>query len=109
MVAGGYGTAGTLASCELYDPVSGTWSVTGSLSIGSFGHTETLVPNGKVLVAGGGFLGRAAELYDPATGTWTLTGNLNTIQSGGATTTVLPNGKLLLAGGTSDPATSAEL
>ena len=45
-------------------------------------HTATLLPNGKVLVAGG--LDRSvnpsasAELYDPATVTWTATGNLVT-------------------------------
>ena len=42
-------------------------------------HTATLLPNGKVLVAGG-YNGSAvlssAELYDPATGTWTATGSL---------------------------------
>ena len=44
-------------------------------------HTATLLPNGKVLVAGGygnsGYLA-SAELYDPATGTWTATGSLAT-------------------------------
>ena len=43
-------------------------------------HTATLLPNGKVLVAGGDnnvvFL-RSAELYDPASGTWTATGSLD--------------------------------
>jgi hypothetical protein len=37
------------------------------------GHTATLLPSGKVLVAGGvdtvGFL-LTAEVYDPATDTW---------------------------------------
>ena len=43
-------------------------------------HTATLLPNGKVLVAGGNGTGRrnlaSAELYDPASGTWTTTGSL---------------------------------
>ena len=54
LVAGGYDlTNGDLASAELYDPVSGTWSETGSLANARYGHTGTLLPDGKVLVAGG--------------------------------------------------------
>src|SRR6478736_1712490 len=53
--------------------------VTGSLATARSGHTATLLPNGKVLVAGG-FDGnsilRSAELYDPANGTWSATGSL---------------------------------
>ena len=44
-------------------------------------HTATLLPSGKVLVAGGydgsGVLS-SAELYDPASGTWTATGSMST-------------------------------
>ena len=47
-----------------------------------YAHTATLLPNGKVLVAGGldsNFNHLAsAELYDPASGTWTATGSLDT-------------------------------
>jgi hypothetical protein len=71
LVAGGAAAVGppTLASAELYDPASGTWSATGSLGTARYNHTATLLPNSKVLVAGGYSLnaGRLAnaELYVP--------------------------------------------
>ena len=107
LVAGGGDLAlpnPVLASAELYDPVSGMWSATGSMVHPRQGHTATLLSNGKVLVAGGddgtNVLG-SAELYDPATGTWSATGNLNTVRIS-HTATLLPNGmdrKVLVAGG----------
>src|SRR5205085_1453138 len=53
LVAGGSDGDSILASAELYDSASGTWSATGSLITGRFFPTDTLLPNGKVLVAGG--------------------------------------------------------
>jgi hypothetical protein len=50
----------------LYDPASGAWTPTGSLNSARESHTATLLPNGKVLVAGGDGSGAflsSAELY----------------------------------------------
>ena len=80
LVAGGYSEccpptsfAGFLKSAELYNPSTGTWSSTGNLNIDHRNHSATLLPNGKVLVVGGGgntpVAGLIAELYDPNTGT----------------------------------------
>ena len=59
------------------DPASGTWSPTGSMATARGAHTATLLPAGRVLVAGGvgtsGYLA-SAEIYDPASGTWSPTG-----------------------------------
>ena len=81
---------------------SGTWTATGSLNTARVQHTATLLPNGKVLVAGGaiasGLFSASAELYDPASGTWTATGSLNTARFS-HTATLLPNGMVLVAGG----------
>src|SRR5437763_1684270 len=75
--------------------------ITGSLATARNGHTATLLPNGKVLVAGGGDGGSilaSAELYDPASGTWSATGSL-VFARGAHTATLLPNGRVLIAAG----------
>ena len=79
----------------LIDP---SWVTTGSMGTPRYGHTATLLPNGKVLVAGGSPGLSSAELYDPATGSWTATGSLSTARYF-HTATLLPTGKVLVAGG----------
>jgi Putative Ig domain/Galactose oxidase, central domain/Kelch motif len=93
---------------------SGVFSNTGSLVTAREAPTATLLPNGKVLVAGGYNNTNdnlaSAELYDPATGSWTATGSLAIARSS-HTATLLPNGKVLVAGGvnTNGYLASAEL
>lgn len=79
------------------------FTITGPMSSARYGHTDTLLPNGKVLVAGGrgddiqGTL-RSAELFDPASATWATTG-LPTSPREAHTATLLPNGKVMVIGG----------
>ncbi len=74
LVAGGVNDIGkpfnTLNSAELYDPATGTWSVTGKLNMPRDFSTATQLPNGQVLVAGDccGPARNSVELYDPNTG-----------------------------------------
>jgi N-acetylneuraminic acid mutarotase len=56
----------TVNSSELYDPLTGIWTITGSMNYPRGGHTASVLPNGKVLVVGGlyGESLSTAELYD---------------------------------------------
>ena len=106
-----------LLGAELYNPATGKWTATGSMTIGRANGVFTATPlkNGEVLVAGGANLSSSAlasaELYNPATGIFSPTGSMTEARTG-ATATLLPDGEVLIAGGYNGAGTylaSAEL
>ncbi len=105
LVAGGRGFGDSpLNSAEVYDPVAGTWSATGSLASAHHGHTASMLASGKVLVVAGGYgpnhdtdIGSSAELYDPVAGVWSSAGYGTECRD--HTDSVLSNGDVLIVGG----------
>jgi hypothetical protein len=86
---------------ESYDPTIGAFFRTGDMIVGREQHTETLLPDGSVLFAGGHLvfdLAVSAEIYDPIQGASTRTANMPTAHEL-HTATLLGDGTVLIAGG----------
>jgi hypothetical protein len=109
LLAGGIdnaGSGGAVATAELYDPNTGIFTATGSMTTMRAQHSSTALLDGTVLLAGGllnislsGSLINTAEIYDPNTGRFTATaGNLVSAVAS-QTATRLKDGHVLIAGG----------
>jgi hypothetical protein len=92
---------------ELYDPATGSFSLTGTMAIPRIWHTATLLPDGTVLIAGGysrisGSNSEIAttEIYNPTTGSFTPGPNMKQGRFWHSATLV-PGGRILFVGGAS--------
>ena len=92
----------SVVSCSNMVAPQGVFVPTGRMTVPRKAHTATLLPNGKVLVAGGdsptGSALASAELYDPNAGTFTATASM-TVARDFHTATLLSSGMVLIAGG----------
>ena len=101
-----------IANAEIYDPFAGTWTEVVPLQVAARSdHTAVLLPNGKVMIAGGNPGGQfnalsSVEIYDPVAGTWGE-GTPMPISRWMHTMTLLRDGTVFVAGGGTGSATSA--
>ena len=98
LITGGGYAGSPLATTEIYDPVTQTFTAAAVMTAARTGHTATLLPDGRVLIVGGDSSMGSAELYDPSTGNFTATGSLLMARTG-FNATLLANGKVLITGG----------
>jgi N-acetylneuraminic acid mutarotase len=111
LVAGGITGANAapstgIATAEIFDPSTGSWTATGSMTEPRFSHSATLLANGKILVAGGAAVRSAdsnralytAELFDPSTGQWAATATMSDARFGHPAL-ALSDGRVLVVGG----------
>ena len=115
LLAGGTnqnGGSNYIATTELYNPTTGTWSLTASLPLPRGHHSATLLPNGNVVVAGGS-TGTTLDNPDdlethayqpifPSFGVWFSTGSIDAARLDPASI-LLPSGDVLIAGGSNNP------
>jgi Kelch motif len=105
LIAGGNdgsSVSNALNSTEFYNPATKTFAPGPSMITARFGAGAALLPNGKVLIAGGldgstpGGLS-STEIYDPATNSFSAGPSMNE-PPGSCTAILLPNGKVFING-----------
>jgi hypothetical protein len=102
MIFGGTvdGTAGgKLASTELFDPATRTFSSGPTMGVARAGPIAVALADGRVLVAGGNGPLSSAQVYNPATNSFSGTGFMGGGGREGAGAALLPDGRVLVVGG----------
>jgi hypothetical protein len=91
-----------LTHAEIYDPRSDRWSITAPMGAHRLGHVATLLPDGRVLVAGGqddnGTMLKSTEIYDPTQDRWISAAPMAAARFG-LVATLMADGNVLVAGG----------
>jgi hypothetical protein len=114
LIAGGTGNGPDiggqpLRSAELFDPKMNAFVATGSMAVPRNGAVAALLPDGRVLIAGGDGGQGSAELYDPRTGRFAPTGSMLKARMDATAVTLTNGGVLVLGGAGSDVYASAEI
>jgi hypothetical protein len=90
------------ATADVFDPATDLFTPTQPMVQGRQRATASLLPDGRVLIAGGydqnGDAMASSEVYDPATGTFQAAPRMSSPRAG-HTATVLADGRVLLVGG----------
>ena len=93
---------------ETYDPSTDEWTATEAMLQRRSNHTLTLLPDGRVLAAGGiGFIDddyiplSTTEMFNPVTNAWSSGPELSQPRALHSAT-LMPDGSVLLAGGISE-------
>ena len=111
LVTGGYNGMGATATAEIYDPtvtdpLVNPWSYAAPMQAARYTHTATLLPDGRILVAGGydnSWGVGSAEVYDPVANTWTSAGTMSVTDRFWHTATLIGNDRVLVAGSPTSP------
>lgn len=110
LIAGGIGRGGAiLASAELYDPRTATFSDTGSMAVAREYHAATWLGYlkdsgsmaGEILITGGNTpsgVVASAEVYDPSAGTFSPIASMTTARAA-QNAVLMDDGRVLIAGG----------
>jgi hypothetical protein len=103
LISGGYDGSNDLASCDLFDPMSGTISPTASMNYARSSHALTLLNDGRVLASGGfnpnfDFQMDECEIFDPGTGQWSVVASMHDPRDNHACV-LMDDGRVMATGG----------
>jgi hypothetical protein len=108
LIAGGEDSTGVVATAEIYNPATGTFTpTTGNMNLPRSQHTATLLSNGQVLIVGGttavgppSTVTNRLELYDPGSQTFILVSpEMDSLRTGHTATLLSDGASVLIAGG----------
>jgi len=107
LVAGGYNGLDVLATTEIFDPATHSWTPAASMSVGRDAAGVAQLANGNVLVIGGitpfGIAPNSTELYDFASDSWHDAGMTSVWFDATSAIDTLQDGRVLVAGGGAYP------
>ncbi|MDQ3098811.1 MAG: hypothetical protein M3Q44_03625 [bacterium] len=105
------GSTSSRSISEIYDPATDDFIDAGwnTKAIDRVHDAATVLPNGKVLLAGGADVSdySSSELFDPASNTWSVGPNMSVIRRQANATYIPKSQKVLVYGGASTDATAS--